>query len=154
MSSTGNRNHAQGAQTERMVVKYLREFWPDVDRRLREGRMDDQGDLDGVPLTTIQVKRAKQPRLQSWVSQTLKQRNVAGNPLCLLIVRKMHKPVEAWDAYLPVWYLADIAVDESEAAAWVRMDLSLAVVVINHLIDEHKRTHTPSPPSWLTTASS
>jgi hypothetical protein len=145
-----NRNHAQGAETERMVVKYLRDYWPAVDRRLREGRADDQGDLDGVPFTTVQVKRAKQLRLQQWVRQTLDQRERAGNPLCLLIVRKMHKPVSQWDAYLPAWYLVDIAVDESEASAWVRMDLQLAVVVINHL----RESHTRSPLSSPTTTSS
>lgn len=138
---TGNRNHAQGAETERMVVKYLKPFWPVVDRRLREGRADDQGDLDGVPFTTVQVKRAKQPRLQSWVTQTLKQRDQAGNPLCLLIVRKMHKPVAEWDAYMPLSQLVPIEAAEAEVWTWVRMDLRMAAVQLTELIrfEEYNR---------------
>ncbi|WP_413114793.1 hypothetical protein ACK1X7_07240 [Streptomyces sp. CY1] len=146
-----NRNHAAGAETERMAAKYLRGTWTGADRRLREGRADDQGDIDGVPLTTIQIKRAKQPRLQTWVEQTLKQRDEAGNPLCLLIVRKMQKAVGAWDAYMPVWQATGLyRHQEREAWTWVRMDLAMAVIVLRDLIAGEARP-SPSPPSSSTT---
>jgi len=143
---TGNANGRKGAATERMVAKYFREqgFWM-ADRRLREGRNDDQGDIDGVPFTTVQVKYVESNRYQKWVEDTLKQRDTAGTPLCLLVRRTPHKPVEQWEASVPsAFFLADFeypdggsvhrdALDEQEAWTWVRMDLRLAVVVVKRL---------------------
>lgn len=136
--SVGNKNQRDGAKTERMVVKHLKPIWPDVDRRLREGRMDDQGDLDGVPFTTVQIKRSKQFLLPAWVKATLKQRDEAGNPLCLLIHRKMHAGVGAWDAWMPLWQLYDKpdGPAEEDPNTWVRLRLDTAVLVLVDLIEE------------------
>lgn len=125
-------NARKGAETERMVARYFREhgFWM-ADRRLREGRRDDQGDIDGVPFTTIQVKYARQLRLPAWVVDTLRQRDEANTPLCLLVVRKPQRLPAAWDAYMPyhqVWPSGPPGgPSESEAWTWVCMDLRLAV---------------------------
>jgi hypothetical protein len=138
-------NARKGSETERMVAKYLQgQGFPLADRRLREGRADDQGDIDGVPYTTIQVKYVAQPRLQSWVGDTLKQRAIAGNPLCLLVVRRKQKPPAHWDAYMPSSYfmagfeyagggLVDGQLDEREAWTWMRMDLALAVIALKRM---------------------
>lgn len=119
-------NAIKGAATERMVVKYLREQgFPSADRRLREGRNDDQGDIDGVPLTTIQVKYVAQNRYAMWVVDTVRQRDRAGNPLCLLVRRVPRKPVEQWEASMPT-----LGYPEEEAWTWQRMDLRLAVLIL------------------------
>lgn len=125
-------NARKGSETERMVAKYLREQgFAAADRRLREGRADDQGDIDGVPYTTIQVKYVAQPRLQSWVTDTLKQRDAAGNPFCLLVVRVKGKPPQQWDAHMPD---PRPELPEAEAWTWTRMDLRLAAYLLAEMI--------------------
>lgn len=140
-------NARKGSETERMVAKYFREqgFWM-ADRRLREGRRDDQGDIDGVPFTTIQVKNVEANRYQEWVTDTLKQRDTAGAPLCLLVRRVPRKPVEQWEALMPANLLfadfeyldggpaiEDEHLDESEAGSWLRMDLKLALIILTRI---------------------
>lgn len=121
-----------------MVAKYLREqgFWM-AERMLREGRQDDKGDIDGVPYTTIQVKYVASNRLQAWVTDTLKQRDNAGTPLCLLVVRAKYRGIEGWHAYQP-----DPApgYPESEAWTWIRMDLRLAVDKLRQQIQALERS--------------
>lgn len=149
-----NPNGRKGAETERMVAAYLREqeFWM-ADRRLREGRRDDQGDIDGIPYTTVQVKYVEVPRLQSWVIDTLKQRDNAGTPYALLVVRKKNKPVAAWDAYLPpLSIITGLILPEEEAWTWLRMDLRMAVAMLHKLIGIMNHT-SPSGRSWSTTTS-
>lgn len=123
-------NARKGSATERMVAKYLREqgFWM-ADRRLREGRNDDQGDIDGVPFTTIQVKYVEANRYAAWVLDTIKQRDTAGTPLCLLVRRVPRKPVEQWEASMPT-----TGFPEEEAWTWRRMDLRLAVELLQEMI--------------------
>lgn len=141
-------NSRKGAEAERMVARYLREqgFWL-ADRRLREGRQDDQGDLDGIPLTTVQVKYVAERRLQTWITATLKQRNLAGTPLCLLVHRIKQRRPEGWDAYMP----GGLGQDEAEAWTWVRMDLRLAVVALKNAITTFQPL--PSDPFSNTTES-
>lgn len=113
-----------------MVAAYLRKNgFPEADRRLREGRMDDQGDIDGVPFTVIQVKYVAANRYQQWVDDTLRQRDNAGAPLCLLVRRIPQKPVEQWEASMPT-----TSYPESEAWTWTRMDLRLAVDRLSRMI--------------------
>lgn len=133
-------NAIKGAATERMVAKYLKfEAFAAAERRLKEGRTDDQGDIDGVPYFTVQVKYVAQPRLQSWVEDTLKQRDNAGNPFCVLIVRRKNQPVEKWDAYFPpgTTELGDHDTPESEAWTWTRMDLRMGVLLMTTLVRAH-----------------
>lgn len=141
----GNPNGAKGAETERLVAQYLREQgFPEAQRYLREGRRFDMGDIDGVPHTTIQVKYVARPALQEWVLATLTQRKNAGNPLCLLVVRRRNQPVRKWDAYLPTSPVA-----ESEADTWWRMDLRLAVVFLRDMINLHSPSVPSSASTWM-----
>lgn len=137
-----------------MVAQYLRnEGFPDADRRLREGRSDDQGDIDGVPHTVIQVKYWKDTRLQSWVSGTLKQRDCAGAPLCLLVARIQRRTVSGWDAYMPVGQVyAEQIFDEGMAAGWIRMDLALGVALLRRKIAEMEGSSPSSSPSTTSTS--
>lgn len=133
-----NNNHAKGAKAERDVARYLRSVgFPLADRRLREGRRDDQGDIDGVPFTVIQVKHVEQKSLQTWMTDTLKQRDAAGVPLCVLVVRKLYKRPEGWDAYMPF----GLDRDERESWTWVRMDLRLAVELLRTRIAMQELGH-------------
>lgn len=145
-------NARKGAEAERMVAKYLREQgFPNADRRLREGRADDQGDIDGVPYTVIQVKYWAENRLNAWVVDTLKQRDNAGTPLCLLVVRKKYRAVEGWDTYMPLHQLRGYTredADEREAWTWVATPLRAGVILLTEAI---AGTSTPSPPSSPTT---
>jgi hypothetical protein len=153
-------NARKGSETERMVAKYLREQgWPQADRRLREGRRDDQGDIDGVPLVTIQVKNVEANRYQEWVTDTLEQRENAGNPLCLLVRRVPRKPVEQWEALMPSsYFIASFdwngggaipgQPQEAEAWTWMRMDLRLAVFALQRMTGRSGPWH----PSSLTTS--
>ncbi len=137
-----------------MVAKYLREqgFWM-ADRRLREGRTDDQGDIDGVPYTTIQVKYVAANRMPAWVTDTLKQRENAGTPYCLLVVRTKYRGVEGWDAYLPAEHLGLVpGGDIQEAWTWIRMDLRMAVVQLKALIEAATDVRGPWVPSSPTTS--
>lgn len=151
-------NSRKGAETERLVAKYFREqgVWM-ADRYLREGRKDDKGDIEGVPFTTVQVKYVQKPAIQTWITATLKQRDNAGTPYCLLVVRRPMKKPEAWDAWMPYHQLVgeQRAAFEAEAWTWVRMDLRLAVAQLAKLAQRHSLSDpslsTISPPSatWV-----
>lgn len=143
--SIGNANQRKGAETERQAAKYLKTWWPEVDRRLREGRADDQGDLDGVPFTCTQVKYWEKPRLQEWVTKTLKQRDTKGCPLVWIISHVKYRPVDRWDVYMPVTQVYGVSVNEGEAATWIRMDFRVGVELMWNLIQDAKSY--PSLPS-------
>ena len=132
-----NANHDKGAKAERDVAKYLSAWWPQARRALGAGRKDDRGDIHGVPYTVVQVKDCEALRLPKWVQQTSQQRANEGAPFCLLVVKKKYKPTGQWDAYVPAWLLTDLTLDESEAWTWFRMDLALAVVVLERQIVMH-----------------
>jgi len=140
-------NARKGSETERMVAKYLRTWWPAADRRLREGRNDDQGDIDGVPFTTIQIKYVAQNRYAMWVIDTVRQRDRAGNPLCLLIRRTPRKPVEEWEALMPT-----LGYPEEEVWTWTRMDLRLAVDILGTKIKAEEMSRVSWAQSSLTTS--
>lgn len=142
-----------------MVAAYLRENgFPLADRRLREGRTDDQGDIDGVPSTVIQVKYVQDNRYQAWVEDTIRQRDNAGAWLCLLVRRVPRKPVAQWEALMPsAYFVASFELgdggrirgqlDEGEAWTWMRMDLALAVIVLKRLTGYHGGLLSPSSPT-------
>jgi hypothetical protein len=154
MTGKPNASHAKGAKAERDVARYLRDhgMWM-AERYLREGRTDDKGDIEGVPWTTVQVKYVAQPSIQSWIKDTIKQRDNAGTPFCLLVVRIKYKAAPQWDAYMPFHQVAQSAggYSEAEAWSWLRMDLRLAV---EHLKVLTAHIHpSPSDPSLSTTVS-
>lgn len=146
-----NNNHERGARAERHLAAYLRTqgFWM-AERYLREGRTNDMGDIDGVPFTTIQVKDVHENRYPEWVAATLKQQENAGTPYCLLVRRVPYKPVERWEASMPLTQLGLMRHGAAtEAWTWVRMDLRLAVAQLKVMIDLDL-LHSHSNPSLST----
>lgn len=146
-------NGRKGAETERKVAAYLRTWFPLADRVLRQGRRDDKGDVQGIPFTAVQVKYWESPRLQAWVTDTLKQRDEAGTPLCLLVSRIKYKPEAEWDAYMPSHQInPSLIVPEEEAWTWLRMDLRLAAAELVRLAGIYAN-RSPSGQSWNITGS-
>ena len=61
---------AKGSQAERDVVKYLKQWFPYVDRRLA-GATLDKGDISGIPGVTIEIKNHAKMDLAGWIEELL-----------------------------------------------------------------------------------
>ena len=61
---------AKGSGAERDVVKYLKEWFPYVDRRLA-GATLDKGDISGIPGVTIEIKNHATMKLSEWVEELI-----------------------------------------------------------------------------------
>jgi hypothetical protein len=66
----GRAAKAKGAGAERDVVKYLKEWFPYVDRRLA-GATLDKGDISGIPGVTIEIKNHAKMDLAGWTEELL-----------------------------------------------------------------------------------
>ena len=58
----GSAAKAKGSGAERDVVKYLKQWFPYVDRRLA-GATLDKGDISGIPGVTIEIRELSQELL-------------------------------------------------------------------------------------------
>ena len=67
MSSTAK---AKGSQAERDVVKWLKQWFPYVDRRLA-GATLDKGDISGIPGVTIEIKNHAKMDLAGWIEELI-----------------------------------------------------------------------------------
>jgi hypothetical protein len=61
---------AKGSQAERDVVKWLKEWFPYVDRRLA-GATLDKGDISGIPGVTIEIKNHAKMDLAGWIEELI-----------------------------------------------------------------------------------
>lgn len=59
---------AKGRRAENLFVEFLREFWPNVERRRLAGVLD-RGDIAGVPDTVIEVKSGARLDLPGWLRE-------------------------------------------------------------------------------------
>ena len=138
----------KGTAAEREVVRYLQTWWPAAERRALSGNKD-KGDVAGIPGVVVEVKAAERPMLAAWKVETVTEMRNAGADHCLLVVKRKYKPVAQWDAYIPAWRLGELLEREISRvegnAAWVRMDLALAVALLKSEIYLSAR-------SWPTTA--
>jgi hypothetical protein len=143
------KSKAKGTAAEREVVRYLQNWWPAAERRALSGNKD-KGDVAGIPGVVVEVKAAAKQQMASWYRETWAEMENAGAVHCLLVVKRPYKPVSRWDAYIPhtllPWDFGD-GDGESEADAWVRMDLRLAAE-----ISYAEMSNFPSRPSSPTTA--
>ena len=135
----------KGTTAERDVVRYLQNWWPAAERRALSGNKD-KGDVAGIPATVIEVKAAQRQDLAKWRRETWTEMENAGAHVCVLVVKRPYKSVGQWDAYMPQTLLPDALSDideEGEAESWLRMDLRLAVAMLETILDRE-----PSFPSF------
>lgn len=124
---------AKGTAAEREVVRYLQNWWPAAERRALSGNKD-KGDVAGIPEVVVEVKAAATTLLSAWTKETTAEMNNADATGCMLVVKRPYKPVERWDAYLPLWLLAfEFPGLLKEDLGWVRMDLGLAAPLLKKL---------------------
>jgi hypothetical protein len=96
-AAQGRSNRRKGADTERMVVAWLRENgWPDAKRRLAGN--GQAGDIDGVPGVLIECKYVARSSWPSWQFQALAESTLSTE--LVVVVRRTHgnPNVAEWDA--------------------------------------------------------
>jgi hypothetical protein len=97
----------KGAFAERELAALLADLtgYP-VERRLKEGRIDDIGDLDGLPGCTAQVKWwiNIQSAVASGLPAMLRQQEIAETPYGVLFIRRSMRvrSDERWLAVQPL----------------------------------------------------
>ena len=64
----GSAAKAKGSNAERDVVKWLKQWFPYVDRRLA-GATLDKGDISGIPGVTIEIKNHAKMDLAGWLEE-------------------------------------------------------------------------------------
>jgi hypothetical protein len=67
---------AKGSGAERDVVKYLKQWFPYVDRRLA-GATLDKGDISGIPGVTIEIKNHATMKLSEWTEELIVEIGIA-----------------------------------------------------------------------------
>lgn len=94
-STRGRRNRASGASAERDVARYLRLWWPEACRAVRN-TIPDPGDLDCTsPGLWWSIKNAQVERLPAWMAEL--DEKAAGRVGLLVVRRKGHaSPGEWW----------------------------------------------------------
>lgn len=136
-----SKSKARGTAAEREVVRYLQNWWPAAERRALSGNKD-KGDVAGIPGVVIEVKAAQRQELAAWRRETWTEMENAGAKHCILVVKRPRKNVAVWDAYVPNVLLPfDFdGEDESEAEAWTRMDLRLAAVITQSVMEDWRNS--------------
>lgn len=63
-----SRSRRLGTTWETAVVTWLRDYWPNAERRALNGAKD-RGDIAGIPLVVIECKNAKTITLAAWLDE-------------------------------------------------------------------------------------
>jgi Holliday junction resolvase len=123
---------AKGTRAEREVVNYLQNWWPAAERRALSGNKD-KGDVAGIPGLVVEVKAAVQQRLAEWEHETLIEAANADAKAFVLVVKRPHKHVSRWDAYMPASQAVGLghSIALGKDFRWLRMDLLLAVAILH-----------------------
>ena len=119
-------NQEQGAIAERMVLRYLRETFPGLERAkstslLKADRYrphPDSGDIIGMTDWVLEVKSMSQIKLAQACDQAAQARMVKGVPWSVVIVRRKMAHPARWYAVteLSQWAAHARMLDETEAA--------------------------------------
>jgi hypothetical protein len=128
------KSKAKGTKAETDCVKYLKEYFPRVERRALAGNKD-KGDLANIPKCVGEVKADKSNKLRAWQLETLDEMENAGEPNCFLVVKVPYKNVSKWDFWIPAYQVGLEDVSDPMEARWVRMDFELGRDVLRRLID-------------------
>ena len=106
---------AKGRETENVIVEYLRQWSPLIERRRLNGS-DDQGDIAGLPGVCIEVKSGAKLSIPKWLSEleaeVKNSHAVWGTILCRL---KGRPRAEDYIAILPVGTLVQLMIE----AGWL-----------------------------------
>ena len=99
----GSAAKAKGSNAERDVVKWLKQWFPYVDRRLA-GATLDKGDISGIPGVTIEIKNHAKMDLAGWTEELATEMANAWTGVVLHKRRGRGSPGE-WYATMPgqVW---------------------------------------------------
>lgn len=128
-----SKSKAKGTTAEREVVRYLQNWWPAAERRALSGNKD-KGDVAGIYGVVVEIKAAATQLIGPWQRETLVEMGNANADRCMLVVKRPYKPVQQWDAYMPVLHLSEVlqgALRDGEGSLeWVRMDLAMAAAVL------------------------
>jgi hypothetical protein len=96
---------AKGSKAELDVVKYLKQWYPYVDRRLA-GATLDKGDISGIPGVTIEIKNHAQMNLAGWIEE-LKIEMTNDNAWTGVLIHKRKGKADPADWYatmpLSIW---------------------------------------------------
>jgi Holliday junction resolvase len=129
------KSKAKGTRAESDCVKYLRERWPQAERRALAGSKD-KGDIAGVPATVGEVKAAAKIQLRKWQLETLEEMDNAGADNCFLVIKVPYKSVSRWDFWVPAYQvgLEDMSFHDIRECRWLHMDFELGRDVLERMI--------------------
>ena len=103
-----NKSKQKGTAFESAIVAYLKEWWPNVERRALSGNLD-RGDIAGIDGVVIEAKNAQKMDLSGWSNETAAEVVNAAADLGILVVKRRMKPVSEAYAIMPlrsvVWLL-------------------------------------------------
>ena len=103
-----SKSKAKGSLAEREVVKYLKDSYPYVDRRLA-GATLDKGDISGIPGGTIEIKNHAKMDLAGWVAELeTEMENDKAWTGTVIHKRKGKTDVGEWYATMPVKVWVDL----------------------------------------------
>jgi hypothetical protein len=105
-----SKSKQKGTMAETAVVQYLKQFWPNVERRALQGSKDT-GDIAGIPNVIIEIKNHKNYKIPEWIKETEQERENAGVPYGILIVKPNRvgtTKVGEWWAILPAEQIASM----------------------------------------------
>ena len=103
-----NAAKAKGSKAELDVVKYLKQWFPYVDRRLA-GATLDKGDISGIPGVTIEIKNHAKMDLGGWTGELVTEMKNDNAWTGVVIHKRKGKgdPAE-WYATMPVQVWVDL----------------------------------------------
>lgn len=83
----------KGSRFERDVVAFLAAHgFPDAERAYGAGRIDDVGDISGVPDFTIQCRNTKTLELAAALNDAERQRARARSPYSVVVHKRRNRP--------------------------------------------------------------
>jgi hypothetical protein len=133
-SDRGRRNRANGATCERRVASYLRVWWPDACRAVRNTH-PDPGDIDNTsPSLWWSVKDCKAELIGAWFAEM--DVKAAGRIGLLVVRRNGYADPARWWCWMRLSDLCDsLGVDGPEFhvqhADRVRMELGVAAALVH-----------------------
>jgi hypothetical protein len=76
----------KGTMAETAVAEFLKQTWPQVERRTLGGA-NDKGDIAGVPNCVVEVKNQGTYKISEWLKETEQERRNAGVDYGILVIK-------------------------------------------------------------------